>query len=71
MDSKFANGKPAGNLAVQVRATARSATGQDMQVSGYDNDVNEVTTDEEGRAQFTLDIPRDAQTLTVTVSEEA
>ena len=68
LDTKFANGKTAGNLAVQIVATVRSGAGQDMQVSGYDNEINEVTTDDEGRAQFTLNIPRDARTLTITVS---
>ena len=68
LDTKFANGKTAGELGVQILATARSGAGQDLQVSGYGNEINEVMTDEEGRAQFTLDVPRDAQILTITVS---
>ena len=70
MDTKFANGKTAGDLPVTILATARSVQGEELQVTARDNAINEVTTDEEGRAQFTLDIPRNAQTLSVTVSEK-
>lgn len=71
MDSKFANGKTAGRVRLQVTATGISDHGAVVDVGSYnadDNQINEVVSDEEGRAEFTLDIPRNAQSVTVTVS---